>query len=255
MFLPEASNRLTTLTSTHTYSKNSMTLTQPKTSNISIIVPSLNEASNLPGLLHASRKVKELIVVDGGSHDDTVSVARELGFKVFEEKGDGGRGMQLNTGAANASGSILLFLHADTRLPPGFHDSVNTCLENPDTILGAFRLQVENGKGLLRLVLLCANLRSTLLQLPYGDQSLFIRKQDFWDIGGFPQVPIMEDYIFIKQAAKRGKIQTLNEAVITSARRWQRLGVLRTTITNQLMIAGYHLGIHPQTLAELYRKK
>lgn len=230
-------------------------MTQPKTSNISIIVPSLNEASNLPGLLHASEQVKELIVVDGGSKDDTVTVAQALGFKVLQESGAGGRGAQLNRGAANASGSILLFLHADTLLPTGFHEAVDRCLENPKTILGAFRLQVKNGARLLRLALICANLRSTILQLPYGDQSLFIRRQDFVDMGGFPEIPIMEDYIFVQQAKKRGKIKTLDEAVITSARRWQRLGVFRTTITNQLVIAGYYLGIKPKNLAAFYRKK
>ena len=232
-----------------------MTLTQQMTSDISIIVPTLNEALNLPGLLPAAQKVTELIVVDGGSSDNTVFVAKELGFRVIEETGPGGRGKQLNTGAANASGSLLLFLHADTLLPLDFSNAVSTCLSNSENILGSFRLQVIDSGMLLKLVLLFTNIRSKFLQLPYGDQSFFISKQDFMEIGGFPEVPIMEDYIFVKQAKKKGRVVTLHQEVITSARRWQRLGVLRTTVTNQLIVLGYYLGIKPEKLAAFYRKK
>jgi rSAM/selenodomain-associated transferase 2 len=224
-------------------------------SNISIIVPTLNEATNLPGLLPAAKKVKELLVVDGGSSDNTLCIAKELGFKVIKETGSGGRGKQLNTGAAEASGSLLLFLHADTLLPLDFPNAVSTCLAKKGNILGSFQLQVKDSSMLLKFVLLFTNIRSKFLQLPYGDQSFFIRKQDFIEIGGFPEIPIMEDYIFVKQAKKRGEIVTLNQKVITSARRWQRLGVLRTTITNQLVVLGYYLGIKPETLAAFYRKK
>lgn len=232
-----------------------MTLTQQMTSNISIIVPTLNEAVNLPGLLPAAKKVKELLVIDGGSSDNTVFIAKELGFRVIEETGPGGRGTQLNTGAANASGSFLLFLHADTLLPLDFSHAISTCLANSENILGSFRLQVKNSGKLLKLVLWFTNIRSKFLQLPYGDQSFFIRKQNFMELGGFPEVPIMEDFIFVKQAKKKGKIVTLDQAVITSARRWQRLGVLRTTVTNQLVVLGYYLGIKPEKLAAFYRKK
>jgi hypothetical protein len=94
-----------------------------------------------------------------------------------------------------------------------------------------------------------------MLQLPYGDQAFFIRKQDFVKLGGFPEVPIMEDYIFAKQVKKKGRIQTLDQAVTTSARRWQRLGVIRTTLVNQVVILGYYMGIQPEKLAAFYRKK
>ncbi|MBL4901992.1 MAG: TIGR04283 family arsenosugar biosynthesis glycosyltransferase [Desulfocapsa sp.] len=232
-----------------------MTLTQKKTSNISIIVPTLNEVQNLSGLVPCAQKVQELIVVDGGSRDDTVKLAKKLGFRVIEETEPGGRGTQLNTGAANASGSILLFLHADTLLPPDFHGAICRCLQNPATILGAFQLQVKNSNLLLKVILKFANFRSKMLQLPYGDQAFFIRKQDFVKLGGFPEVPIMEDYIFAKQVKKKGRIQTLDQAVTTSARRWQRLGVIRTTLVNQVVILGYYMGIQPEKLAAFYRKK
>ena len=194
-------------------------------------------------------------MVDGGSSDGTVRIAKELGFRVIEETGSGGRGAQLNTGAANASGPLLLFLHADTQLPLEFPDAVKTCLSKPENILGCFRLHIKKIGVLLKIVLMFTNIRSKLLKLPYGDQSLFIRKQDFMELGGFPEVPIMEDYIFVKQAKNRGKIVTLDQTVTTSARRWERLGVIRTTLTNQLVILGYYLGVKPEKLAAFYRKK
>jgi len=225
------------------------------TSNISIIVPTLNEAENLPKLLPAAKLVKELIIVDGGSTDDTVNIAKELGFRLIEETGAGCRGKQLNIGASKASGSLLLFLHADTLLPLEFPAAVKTCLANPENILGCFHLQVENSGILLKIVLAFTNIRSIFMQLPYGDQSLFVRKQDFIELGGFPETPIMEDYIFVKRAKKKGKIITLKQSVTTSARRWQRLGVIRTTLTNQLVVLGYYLGAEPEKLAAFYRKK
>lgn len=232
-----------------------MTSTQKKTSNISIIVPTLNEAANLAALKPAASMVKELIVVDGGSTDATVDTARDLGFRVLTETGSGGRGMQLNTGAANASAPVLLFLHADTLLPSDFADAVLSCLENPKNTLGAFHLKVDKGGLLLNFIVMCANLRSRFLHLPYGDQSLFMRKNDFMNFGGFPEVPIMEDFMLVKQARKYGRIQTLPQTVTTAARRWQRLGPVRTTYINQLVIMGYYLGVKPEKLASFYRKK
>ena len=143
-----------------------MTSTPRKTSNISIIVPTLNEAENLPALQAAAMLVKELIVVDGGSTDDTVKIATNLGFRVIEKICSGGRGAQLNTGAAKASSPLLLFLHADTLLPSGFQHAVTECLENPDIILGAFSLKVKGGGALLNVIAMCANIRSRFLQLP-----------------------------------------------------------------------------------------
>ncbi len=232
-----------------------MTSTQKKTSTISIIVPTLNEAANLHLLKSAAAKVSECIVVDSGSTDGTVATAQDLGFRILEETGSGGRGMQLNTGASAASSQILLFLHADTILPPDFPSAVQQCLEDRNISLGAFSLQVDGGSFLLDWIAGFANLRSRFLNLPYGDQSLFMRKDDFQRMGGFPEVAIMEDFRLVKEAGKLGKIQTLPQKVTTSARRWQRLGPIQTTIINQLVILGYYLGISPEKLAAFYRKK
>ncbi len=232
-----------------------MTSIQQKTSNISIIVPTLNEAENLPSLQAVAMMVEELIVVDGGSTDDTVKIAKNLGFRVIEEVCSGGRGAQLNTGAANASSPLLLFLHADTLLPSGFQYDVTECLANPDIILGAFSLKVNGGGALLNFIAMCANIRSRFLQLPYGDQTFFLRKNDFTKLGGFPKLPIMEDFTFVKQAKKLGTIKTLPQTVTTSARRWQRLGPMRTTLINQLVILGYYMGMKPEKLAAFYRRR
>lgn len=232
-----------------------MISTSQKTSNISIIVPTLNEAANLQGLRPAASLVKELIVVDGGSTDGTIDIAQDLGFRVFKETSSSGRGQQLNTGAANALAPTLLFLHADTRLPSDFPEAVLNCMENPEIALGAFRLRVDRCGLLLNCITMVANLRSRFLQLPYGDQSFCMRKEDFIKCGGFAPVPIMEDFMLVKQAKKLGRIQTMPQAVTTSARRWQRLGPIRTTCINQLIILGYYMGVAPQKLASFYRKK
>ena len=230
-----------------------MTSTALKTSNISIIVPTLNEAHNLERLRPAAAMATELIVVDGGSTDDTVVRATELDFQVLES--DQGRGAQLNLGAAAAVSPLLLFLHADTILPTDFAVVITECLADPDTILGAFSLEVETSGLLLSLICKGANIRSRLFRLPYGDQSLFLCREDFRTLGGFPELPIMEDYIFVRQAKKLGTIVTLPQTVITSGRRWQKLGPIRTTLINQLMILGYQLGKAPKKLALFYRSR
>ncbi len=221
------------------------------TSSISIIIPTLNEAENIPALKPLVQQVAEVIIVDGGSSDATVQIAADLGLAVLST--DKGRGAQNNLGAGKATSQILLFLHADTVLPSDFPKLVNNCLAQKDTILGAFSLGIESTSLLLRIVCAGANFRSRILQLPYGDQSLFIRKTDFEKLGGFPETPIMEDYIFAKLAKKKGEIETLPQTVLTSARRWQKLGAIRTTCVNQLMILGYQLGITPEKLASFYR--
>ncbi|MBU1232825.1 MAG: TIGR04283 family arsenosugar biosynthesis glycosyltransferase [Proteobacteria bacterium] len=229
-----------------------MTLIEQTISNISIIIPTLNEAQSLSALQPLLKTAAELIVIDGGSTDDTVRIAQSLGFRV--EACTGGRGAQLNFGAKCASAPTLLFLHADTLLPPDFHHMVTTCLTRPDTIMGAFRLHVEGGGWLLKNIIRGANIRSQLLQMPYGDQAFFLLKENFIKLGGFPELPIMEDYVFVRQAKKRGKVVTLPQEVTTSGRRWQRLGPVQTTLINQLIICAYHLGVPAKTLASFYRR-
>ncbi len=230
-----------------------MISTRLKTSDISIIIPTLNEESNIvPLAKNLEGEGYERIIVDGGSSDDTVNRGEEHGFRVF--KSAPGRAKQLNLGAAKAERPILLFLHADTRLPNNFASAIVEAIVMKECIAGAFLLTIENSTPALDFIAVFINLRSRLFHLPYGDQAIFIRKENFFKLDMFPDLPIMEDYMFIKKAQKEGRIHLLSERVITSARRWKRLGVLRTTIVNQLVILGFYFNISPEKLALLYRR-
>ena len=229
-----------------------MTSTPLQTSDISIIIPTLNEESQVGNWRRLQSLAGEIIIVDGVSSDQTVPLARSHGFRV--ETCHSGRGAQLNHGARLTSGRILLFLHADTELPAGFARPILHCLNETSAIAGAFSLAIKDAGLLLQAVCFGANLRSRLLQLPYGDQAIFIRRGDFLRMGGFPETPIMEDFIFIRRARQEGKITTLPQRVTASARRWQRLGIIRTTLINQLVILGFYARIPLQKLASLYRR-
>ncbi len=222
---------------------------------ISIIIPVLNEAeiirSTLQKLQHSS--TLEIILVDGGSKDNTVNIAQELGFKVVTVTG--GRSAQMNAGANIAQGNILLFLHVDTQLPRNFNFLVKQTLNQPQVIAGAFELAIDGREKSLRLVEILVRLRSHLFSLPYGDQAIFTTKQAFVEIGGFANLPIMEDFELIQRLKRRGKIAIAPAAVTTSGRRWQKLGVGKTTLINQLIIVGYYLGVSPAKLSKFYRGK
>ncbi|HSH12848.1 MAG TPA: TIGR04283 family arsenosugar biosynthesis glycosyltransferase, partial [Desulfurivibrionaceae bacterium] len=225
----------------------------PKTSTISVIIPTLNEAANLAATLASLRGVAgvEVIVVDGGSSDRSVALAEAAGVRVVVAPV--GRGRQQNQGAAVATGEILLFLHGDTRLPTGFAEAVRAALSRPGAVAGAFRLGIAGGGWGLRLVERLANWRSRWLQMPYGDQGLFLRRPTFGALGGFPEQELMEDFELVRRLRKRGHVALLDLAVQTSPRRWQRLGVARTTLVNQLVITAYFFGVSPARLAGWYR--
>jgi rSAM/selenodomain-associated transferase 2 len=230
-----------------------MTSTDLKTSDISIIIPTLNEEQNIGAIADTlPGKTGEIIVVDGGSTDRTVLFARERGLRV--EQSAPNRAAQLNHGAACVGGSVLLFLHADTCLPENFATPLLQALAGRGVVAGAFSLAIRDAGPALRFIALCANIRSRTLQLPYGDQAIFITREQFVRLGGFPQLPIMEDFFFMRKARALGRIHTVPGQVTTSARRWQRLGVVRTTLINQLIILGFALRISPERLASLYRR-
>jgi len=228
--------------------------TAPKTSAISVIIPARNEAAHLPLTLTAVLRepVREVLVVDGGSSDTTASLAAERGCRVLSSPP--GRGNQLNLGAAKARGELLFFLHADTLPPAGFAGMITAILAEPDVLLGAFPLRID-GKGVgLRIVEAGANLRAHLFKLPYGDQGLFLRRDDFFRLGGFPEIPIMEDVSLVRRVRRHGQIVLAREPVVTSPRRWRRLGLLRTTCLNQLFLLGFLLGIPAERIAAWYRQ-
>lgn len=221
---------------------------------ISIIIPTLNEAGNIKQTIATTQPSTniEIIVVDAGSQDDTVAIAESLGVKVILSTP--GRAVQMNTGAAVASGEILLFLHADTRLPPGFDEMIRTSLQQVGVIAGAFTLQIDASPLALRLVEWGVKWRSHFLQMPYGDQAIFITKAVFQEIGCFPELPIMEDFELMRCLKRQGKIVILATPVITSARRWLQKGIFQTTIINQIMIIGYLFGVAPTRLRNWYRQ-
>jgi rSAM/selenodomain-associated transferase 2/rSAM/selenodomain-associated transferase 1 len=219
---------------------------------MSVIIPTMNEAANLEKTIDMAQDDDvEIIVVDGGSIDDTVANAIRAGVQV--EMSPRGRAEQQNHGALVARGSVLLFLHADTTLPSGYVPHVFETLMDPETVLGAFRFKTNLNRPLMKVIEFVTNIRSQYLKLPYGDQGLFIRKSVFDSVGGFPEVPIAEDLFFVRRLSKHGRIGIVGADAVTSARRWQKLGLLRTTLINQLILTGFCLGIPPLTLASLYR--
>ena len=221
--------------------------------SISIVMPVRNEAAALaaylPKLLQARQS--EVIVVDGDSSDQSVMLAKALGARVVE--GAANRAEQMNAGAAIATGDVLLFLHGDTQLPEDFEAQISQTLAPKEVVAGAFELRIDGEGAGLRRVEWGVRQRSRRLGLPYGDQGLFMARSLFEGLGGFAELPIMEDFELVTRLKKRGKVAIASGAVVTSGRRWQQLGVGRTTLVNQGMILGYFLGFSPEVLARWYR--
>jgi hypothetical protein len=159
----------------------------------------------------------------------------------------------MNLGVNMSRGELLLFLHGDTVVPDNFIEMVARTLAMPDVAAGAFSLGFDSRRRSLALIGWGANLRSRVFSLPYGDQGLFTSRTNFLAVGGFDEMEIMEDFVFIKKMRRCGRIITLRDPVITSARRWENMGVLKTTLINQLIIIGYRFGVAPATLAGWYQ--
>jgi len=222
---------------------------------ISVIIPTLNEAEHLEATLASITNdgSQEILVVDGGSKDETVNLAKTCEARLFTTVAH--RAKQANAGALAARGDILLFLHADTRLPSGYDTYVQNTLAAPGVVGGAFVLSIDGPEVGLRIVEILANFRSHFFHMPYGDQGLFLRADLFRSMGGFPDMPIMEDFVFIQSLKKKGKISIAPVAVKTSSRRWLKLGILKTTLINQAVLLAYFLGSKPERLVSLYGKK
>jgi rSAM/selenodomain-associated transferase 2 len=228
---------------------------EKKDEKISIIIPVLNESENIEKFLRQLPKYsnQEIIFVDGGSKDKTRETITKNGLKLIKSPVQK-RSFQMNLGAKESIGNILLFLHADTILPENYPFLINNILAEKNTVAGAFLLKIDHHKKAFRFLEKMVNWRSHFLSLPYGDQGIFMKKSLFQQVGGFQELAIMEDFDLIKRLQKIGKITIASEAVITSARRWEKLGILKTTLINQLIIIGYYLGIKNQQLANLYRQ-
>ena len=164
------------------------------------------------------------------------------------------RARQINAGGLAARSKVLLFLHGDTRLPSGFDQFVQDLLAMPGTSAGAFALGIDGSEIGLRLIEKLANFRSRFFQMPYGDQAIFLKTHVFRSIGGFPEIPIMEDFVFMQRVGKEGRVVIAPVAVTTSPRRWKELGILKTTLINQVVLLAYFGGSDLKRLARWYRK-
>ncbi|MCH7908295.1 MAG: TIGR04283 family arsenosugar biosynthesis glycosyltransferase, partial [Candidatus Hydrogenedentes bacterium] len=223
--------------------------------HISIIIPTLNEAAGIQDTidcLNGADRV-DVCVVDGGSDDGTPERVRKRGVPVLHSTR--GRAAQMNRGAARAEGDILLFLHADTRLPTGFEEHVRIAMAQPDVSAGAFTFSTNERSLAMRAIAWMTNQRARRLGMPYGDQALFMRKHRFREIGGYPDIPIMEDFVLMRRLRRQGRIVILPECAVTSARRWNTVGKWRTTLYNQFVIVLFLIGIPPDRLARFYDRR
>ena len=219
---------------------------------ISVVIPTLNEALILEDSLHAISALNpyETIVVDGGSTDTTVSVARNMATHVISSKS--GRAHQMNAGAKKATGDLLLFMHADSKLTWESFQRMKKTMASAGTAGGAFSLQIESEKTSLKVISLLATWRAKHLNLVYGDQAIFVCTDIFQKMGGFSPLPICEDLDFFRRLSQEGKVVLLEEKTHTSARRWKAEGILYTTLRNITIGSLFLLGFSPQILSKWY---
>lgn len=221
---------------------------------VSVIIPALNEESNIESTIHhAWADDAEILVVDGGSEDRTFAKAVAMGITLLKSRR--GRASQQNSGAKAARGRVLLFLHADTLLPENYVDHVFEILMDPRVCAGAFRFKTDLGGAFMRIIEFTTWIRSHLMAMPYGDQALFMRRAVFDSTGGFREIPLGEDFYMVRRLSGKGRIGIVPAPVVTSGRRWSEVGLVRTTWINQVVGAGLLLRISPLTLARIYKRR
>ena len=219
--------------------------------SVSVIIPTLNEASCLAETLASLREQqpREIIVVDGGSQDATCEIAGTADL-IFHSSP--GRARQMNIGAAHARGDILLFLHADCQLETGALDAAENSLRPRNVVAGCFTMQVRAAGPLYRLIDACATARVRLTGLVYGDQGLFLNRHKFLQLGGFPELRLMEDVYFSRLLRRQGRVVVTPKRIFVSPRRWQQSGLMRQTLRNWTLTGLVAGGVHPDRLARYY---
>jgi len=203
-------------------------------SKISIIIPTINEASNLPLLLSdlsSIQKEGEIIIVDSGSEDKTIDVANIYGAKVFISK-ERNRGLQFNIGAKNSKGDWLIFLHADTRLNHDWFRKINSFLKGGNNYIYYFKFKINNKKIIFRVLEILVNFRSKFFKQPYGDQGLIIHRTTYFKNNGFRKIPLMEDVDFLRRLNKKKDLKQLNLPIFISSRKWERTNIFLQAIKN-----------------------
>ena len=223
----------------------------------SVIIPVLHESESINTLIKNLSEIPdqhniELIVVDGSDRQDTIKAihAENIVCLVSRE----GRARQMNAGASVARGDVLVFLHADTRVPSNAFSSMKAALNDGQVVAGAFDLGIRSKRLIFKVISTIASLRSRLTRIPYGDQTIFIRKPYFHDIGGYREIPLMEDVELMQRIKRRGDIICiLSDKVSTSPRRWAREGVMYCTLRNWFVILLYLFGVSPYKLVHYYK--
>jgi rSAM/selenodomain-associated transferase 2 len=221
---------------------------------IAVVIPALNEESAVGQAVASAwdAGAAEVVVADGGSDDRTCEVAMQQDAKVV--RAARGRAWQQNAAARESTADVLIFLHADNRLCPSACDQIHEALARPNVMCGAMRQRIEaDGIG-YRLVERGNACRVRWLGLPYGDQAIFVRRELFEELGGFPEVRLMEDLLLMKQLRRKAWPVLLPGPVYVDPRRWQRHGIMRQTLRNWWLLAAHKLGAHPDRLADHYRR-
>ncbi len=223
-----------------------------KTRHLSIIIPVLNEESELRKLSNhfcELREVAEIIFVDGGSSDKTIELTSKLGIVL---KGKKGRAAQMNLGAQAAKGDVLLFLHADCFLSKHALSSAHNCITN-GIVGGCFTQHLDNARSVYRKISREGNLRAKKTKIFYGDQGIFVRRDIFDKLGGFPEVLIMEDVLFSKKLKKAGRTVCLDDPIYVSTRRWEKYGILRTNVNYKIIWLLFRLHVPLRLINYLYK--
>jgi rSAM/selenodomain-associated transferase 2 len=221
---------------------------------LSAIIPVLNEAKSLESILsrlRATCPAAEVIVVDGGSEDGTSAVVRRFPWVMYLS-GRRGRASQMNAGASVAKGEVLLFLHADVRLPAGAEAAIIEAFSDRDIVAGRFDIRFDNPRPVFKVIAFFINLRSRLTKICTGDQALFVRRKTFEELGGYPDIPLMEDVELARRLKRRGRIGCLRSKVTASARKWEREGVFRTILLMWVLRFLYFIGVNPSRLHRWY---
>lgn len=219
---------------------------------VSVVIPVLNEADAIARTLMQVRQAGacQSIVVDGGSNDETVTIARLYADMVISSPR--GRARQMNAGAHVAEGEVLLFLHADTTLPQEFLQVLSHVFNDQQIVGGRFDVRLDAEGWPFRMIETMMNLRSRVTKIATGDQAIFVRREVFHKIGGYPDIALMEDLEFSHKLKREGKIACLRERVTTSARRWQRDGVAKTILRMWSLRLCHFLGVPPERLRTFY---
>ena len=220
--------------------------------NVSVIIPVLNEEKTIAATLHALIMLQphEIIVVDGGSHDRSREICRQLGAQVLSS--ERGRARQMNYGARYATGDILLFLHADSQLPDSAFQDIAAALSDGCCLGGRFDVELEGSHWMLKVVGALINYRSRATKVGTGDQAIFVRRAVFTQVGGYPDIPLMEDIALCRLLKRLGGIACLRSRVVTSARRWESDGVWRTIFRMWTLKFLYLAGVSTVRLKQFY---